>query len=179
MLFHLVALQSNVNKSPAPPRNFRLRFRADIPTVKMSDVLTNPGFYTIQRTIIGLLDIKSLRQCRLVSKDWRQLIDNCHLFWPIILSRKQEKRLDWIRKSCPHHCSVQLPYVFYYGTWIFPCSVHDNWTKVIDNVLDTAIPKECKEMIGYYKSRHEHAWSSPYSAYMLLVWVPSKSLFKP
>ena len=46
----------------------------------MEDLLKNPGLCLIAKLISSNLDVKSLARCRLVSKAWRDLIDN-HRSW--------------------------------------------------------------------------------------------------
>ena len=46
----------------------------------MEEFLRNPGLCLIVKLISSNLNVKSLAQCRLVSKAWRNLIDN-HRSW--------------------------------------------------------------------------------------------------
>merc|ERR1719219_426140 len=81
----------------------------------MAKILTHPGFFEVQKTIFYSLDVSSLRQCRLVNKEWQEMIDQRNILWPEILSSLQEKRLAWhhwctcdmnpiVQGCCPKKC---------------------------------------------------------------------------
>ena len=59
----------------------------------MDSLVGNGGFQTIAIRIFGFLDPRSLGQCRLVSSEWRKLIDSQNFWWTPQVQDLKNKRV--------------------------------------------------------------------------------------
>ena len=64
--------------------------------MELTDIMTNPGFYLITKSIVSYLDVKSAMQCRLLNKAWKQIIDQ--FWWYIQLQTFQKYSIPFLRR---------------------------------------------------------------------------------
>ena len=64
--------------------------------MELTDIMTNPGFYLITKSIVSYLDVKSAMQCRLLNKAWKQIIDQ--YWWYIQLQIFQKYSIPFLRR---------------------------------------------------------------------------------
>ena len=60
--------------------------------ISIQDLIQNQGLKHIAEEIIGYLDAKSLANCRLVSKSWRDLVENGKIWWILQLQDMMTKQ---------------------------------------------------------------------------------------
>ena len=64
--------------------------------MELTDIMTNPGFYHITKSIVSYLDVKSVMQCRLLNKAWKQIID--YYWWYIKLQTFQKYPIPFLNR---------------------------------------------------------------------------------
>ena len=64
--------------------------------MELTDILTNPGFDLITKSIVSYLDAKSAMQCRLLNQAWKQIIDQ--YWWYIQLQTFQKYSIPFLRR---------------------------------------------------------------------------------
>ena len=60
--------------------------------ISIQDLIQNQGLKHVAEEIIGYLDAKSLANCRLVSKSWRDLVENGKIWWILQLQDMMTKQ---------------------------------------------------------------------------------------
>ena len=84
----------------------------EVPTSKFNLIFTNLGLVQIAKTIYRHLDLKTLANCRLVSKSWKTSIDNSKVFDQLLrqeLSQIRDRHQDqWNQEILQSHIYDQL-----------------------------------------------------------------------
>ena len=84
----------------------------EVPTSKFNLIFTNLGLVQIAKTIYRHLDLKTLANCRLVSKSWKTSIDNSRVFDQLLrqeLGQIRDRHQDqWNQEILQTHIYDQL-----------------------------------------------------------------------
>ena len=84
----------------------------EVPTSKFNLIFTNLGLVQIAKTIYRHLDLKTLANCRLVSKSWKTSIDNSRVIDQLLrqeLGQIRDRHQDqWNQEILQSHIYDQL-----------------------------------------------------------------------
>ena len=72
----------------------------DFVTTPVNPMVFYKGFQHISEYIFDILDIKSLQNCRRVSKSWQDCIDNQNILWIKIAENQETNPNEIFQLSC-------------------------------------------------------------------------------
>ena len=78
-------LKNDSQASDIQTAMFKLQLSLKPRFVRLDDLVCNSGLVHVAYKIFGYLDLKSLRNCRLVSKAWKDCIEDDSSYWSCIL----------------------------------------------------------------------------------------------